>query len=649
MAAKSVVHQPVYDDQGHAARLGVLLGKGGEGAVYEIVGDPTRVGKIYHNPRHINVEKLSAMVRLNTPSLGKVSAWPERTLHQQRGGCVIGFLMPRADGTSLSDLLGPGSRKVLFPAATYPFVVRTALNLARSFATTHAAGAVVGDVKEVNAVVNSQAVVTLVDTDGFQIRDRQSGRVFFTTAVTPTHQPPELQGIADLSQLHRTPDQDAFGLGVLIFQLLFMGRHPFTGVPTTPKDFEIPEAIKLRQFSWAPTLAHRLYRQPPGTLALASVGSLETLFLRAFLSAQPGGRPSSAEWVGTLQDYERQLKQCSANPAHAFVGTIGCPLCQIETQTSTLLFLGPLVTAARGAAFDVAAIWTQIEAVLSPGQPPEIPPPLIGIASPAAIAVGRVRRRQRTAAVGVGAFGSLASYYAIVVFDAAGLLVALLTFVATWIVWAQGTQKAAAYARARRDANSRLSDLQKQWNAETGDEAFVERKRTLIASRNALADLDQERRRRAQQLQQNVRQRQLDRFLQSQRIREARIPHIGAARITLLRSSGVETAYDITNPKLAGISGFGPALKGALFAWRQQVAGRFHFDPSKGVDPHDLAQLDRDIGARRAQHEQLLRLGPMGLKQLNEHVQRRRKELAPQVQAALAELAQANADAKAAA
>ena len=139
--------RPMFDGHGRGVQLGALLGKGGEGAVYDLTGDPTRVGKIYHDANSVNTEKLTVMVRLSNPSLGKISAWPERTLHQSPGGRVIGFVMPRADGTNLSDLLGPGSRKDQFPDATYLFVVRAALNLAKAFATMHAAGAVVGDVK----------------------------------------------------------------------------------------------------------------------------------------------------------------------------------------------------------------------------------------------------------------------------------------------------------------------------------------------------------------------------------------------------------------------------------------------------------------------------------------------------------------------
>src|SRR5262249_27350075 len=202
---KSALSRQISGSQGETVLLGNLLGRGGEGSIYEIGADLRRVAKIYHDPDRINVGKLAAMVRLSNPNLCKIAAWPEQTLHDKGSGRVIGFVMPRADGANLSELLGPGSRKLSFPHATYHFIVRTALNLARAFATTRSVGAVIGDVKEVNEVVNGKALVTLVDTDGFQIRDPQSGTVFYTHAVTPTHQPPELQGVTDFSRLRRTP------------------------------------------------------------------------------------------------------------------------------------------------------------------------------------------------------------------------------------------------------------------------------------------------------------------------------------------------------------------------------------------------------------------------------------------------------------
>lgn len=261
----------LVDAAGRPVRLGPVLGKGGEGTVYEIVGEPTRVAKIYHDRSQAKAPKLAAMVNLGTQQtkLLKMSAWPERTLHEPSSKAVRGFVMPRVKGASLSDLLGPGSRRAQFPHATFTFVVLAAKNLATAFAAAHDADAVIGDVKEINAFVDEEAIVTLLDTDGFQIPNPKGG-VFHTLAITPSHQPPELQGIRELTRISREPHHDAFGLAVLVFQLLFMGRHPFAGTPVGNRDLEIHDAIKEFQFAWAPELPKRVYQQPRATLSLSA-------------------------------------------------------------------------------------------------------------------------------------------------------------------------------------------------------------------------------------------------------------------------------------------------------------------------------------------------------------------------------------------
>jgi DNA-binding helix-hairpin-helix protein with protein kinase domain len=636
----------IVDQRGQVVRLGPLLGKGGEGAVYEVAGDASRVAKLYLNPLAVNTDKLQAMVALSNPSLSKISAWPERTLHASTGAPPIGFVMPRASGLVLEELLGPGARKLLFPEANYKFVVRTAANLARAFATTHAAGAVIGDVKEINQFVSRDAIVTLVDTDGFQIRDPRNGKLFLTTAITPTHQPPELQGITNLATLLRTPAHDAFGLAVLTFQLLFMGRHPFAGIPVGRQDLEIPDAIKRMQFAWAPNLPGRLLQQPPQTLALSSVGALGDLFLRAFLPS-PGGRPTAVEWATQLAAYEGALRACAANPTHAFIGS-SCPLCAVELQVGRLLFLGVLGTPGVLVVFDVAAIWRQIAAIASPGHAPVFPIDPKPTPTPAAAALGRVRRRQKVVAVIVVLLGMAAVLAGMPFVGPAAYWAVLIGAVVAWIVLAQGSQDKAAYDKARTAARERADGLRKRWTTEAGDAAFQQRISALVAARDALKQLEDLKAQQLTLLRQTVRDNQLARYLQGQRLTAGLVRNIGPSKITALRAFNIETAGDITEQTLRVVPtgyGIGAKAKTDLLFWRDRLIAGFRYDATRGVDPRDIAALDRDFAARRAQHEQLLRLGPLSLKQTVENANQRRLDLWPQLVAVIGELAQADANA----
>ncbi len=100
---------------GTRIRLGRMLGRGGEGAVHEVVGD-TRVAKIYHKvPAPAKVEKLRVMARAATPALLRVAAWPVELLEDDARR-VRGFLMPRvAARENAHELYSPKSRRKAFP------------------------------------------------------------------------------------------------------------------------------------------------------------------------------------------------------------------------------------------------------------------------------------------------------------------------------------------------------------------------------------------------------------------------------------------------------------------------------------------------------------------------------------------------------
>ena len=73
------------------------LSSGGEGAVYEVIGRPGLVAKIYHENKRSQkrYEKLSAMVSIPANTLPEC-AWPQELLFQD--GAFCGFVMDRVTG-----------------------------------------------------------------------------------------------------------------------------------------------------------------------------------------------------------------------------------------------------------------------------------------------------------------------------------------------------------------------------------------------------------------------------------------------------------------------------------------------------------------------------------------------------------------------
>ena len=218
------------DAKGNAVALGAELAKGGEGAVFHIQGRTDTLAKVYLKPQpREHAEKLTAMVAKAEPRITALGAWPTGTLHD-RSGSTVGFVMPKLDGfKAVFQLYSPKLRLQQFPRADFRFVVAAASNAARAFSVVHSAGHVIGDVNHGNLAIAQDATVRMYDCDSFQITD--GGRRWFCEVGVGTHQPPEMQGLASYRGVVRTPNHDNFGLAVFVFQLLYMGRHPFSGRP----------------------------------------------------------------------------------------------------------------------------------------------------------------------------------------------------------------------------------------------------------------------------------------------------------------------------------------------------------------------------------------------------------------------------------
>ncbi|MBD0263655.1 MAG: hypothetical protein ICV78_13305, partial [Tolypothrix sp. Co-bin9] len=216
--------------------LTISLGRGGEACIYAVPNDGNLVAKVYHKPTEQHARKLLAMLanppENPTASLEHISiAWPYETLKAVDGSDrIVGFLMPRIRGMRPAiDFYNPRTRREHCPLFNYQYLLRTARNLAAAFAALHNSGYCVGDVNESNIMVSDTALVTLVDTDSFQVRDANQNIIFRCQVGKPEFTPPELQNKI-FAQYDRAIAHDLFGLGVLIFQLLMEGTHPFSGI-----------------------------------------------------------------------------------------------------------------------------------------------------------------------------------------------------------------------------------------------------------------------------------------------------------------------------------------------------------------------------------------------------------------------------------
>jgi len=334
------------------------LGRGGEGVVYQVREYIEREGdivaKIYHKqhlPDAAKQAKLRYMAQTRDAALLKHAAWPLKTLHLKTAGPVVGFLMPNAGGRHPAhEIYTPRDRRRRYPDMTWEFLVYAARNTAAAFETVHRHGHVIGDVNQNNIRVAPDGTVMLVDADSFQVN--VNGAPHLCGVGSPHFTPPELQAGMSFDQTPRTPNHDNFGLAVLLFHLLFCGRHPYMGVARARPDLnqsDTPLEMNIRAFRYAHASdgALRNCKPPLGAIPMDLIPEpLQKMFQTAFTEggARGNGRPTAFEWMEKLDHLAARLQQCPRARAHTHDRALkNCPWCEMESAYN-IAYFGPLAS-----------------------------------------------------------------------------------------------------------------------------------------------------------------------------------------------------------------------------------------------------------------------------------------------------------------
>jgi serine/threonine protein kinase len=321
---------------------GQPLGEGGEGVIYRLDDKSDFAAKIYHLDRMNDerVGKLKAMLAnapadpMRDPKREKKHAsiaWPVELVMSLDGNQdTIGFLMPLIrHARPISDYYDVETRHAQFPLFSYDSLCRTARNLASAVRALHRSDYVIGDVNESNILVTNDALVTLVDTDSFQVTDPIGGRVYRCPVGREMFTPPELHG-KNFAEIDRAPVHDLFGIAVLFFQLLMEGQYPFAGVLRAGGN--PPDHAEWLIRGYFPYGGHPLVAPPPGALSFETLHpSLQKLFRQCFVDGHtnPQRRPDSHTWYQALKQSEEALTTCARNSQHYyFKHCTHCPWCE---------------------------------------------------------------------------------------------------------------------------------------------------------------------------------------------------------------------------------------------------------------------------------------------------------------------------------
>jgi DNA-binding helix-hairpin-helix protein with protein kinase domain len=622
-------------------RLGKTIGKGGEGQIFQLDSDHPFAVKLYTDGKAVDRrDKINAMISDKLYERTPFVAFPIEAVTSK--GAFAGFTMRQAIGAKpLHQLCTPGDRKTEFPAANFRFLIRVALNFARAVASLNELGAVIGDINESVALIDQKGMITIIDSDSFQYR--RSGQLYRCIVGKAEYTPPELQG-QSFGKVDRTVNHDAFGLAVIIFELLFMGRHPFAGTYKGIGDqLSISKAIQEGRFAYSPQKSLTQMVPPPHVPVLGDIPlEVADAFQRAFGSPASKSpiRPTAAEWVPLLERMEKGVIECKANPSHYFSrNASGCPWCRFESGMGTILFVTQYT--ASPSSFDLIAVITKIERIEGPGSAPDLVSlmPDVGHLKISPIAQD-FRNRLWTRRAGGAAIAALSLF---LMMNRMGwgffLLIPAGVMFFGEVSGHGGVRQQCA--KAESDWKAALEN----WSNSAGSGKFREKKDDLIktaASYRALPGIEKD---MLQKLESSKRDLQMRKYLESRKIDAATIDSIGDGRKMTLRSFGIETAWDVSH-RIISVPGFGPMLTKKLTDWRKGVEATFKFNPNIPTDPAEIAKVRAEIAMRKSAMETALLNGPKDLEMLRANALTKRNEFR-QYQAVYLAMRQAKIDATA--
>lgn len=568
--------------KGRNHRLGGKLGAGNEGAVFEVETDSSLVAKVYHEAvERQRARKLEIMMERANPQLFAHTAWPVDLADTPK----FTIFMPRGAGKEIHESFHPKSRLQNFPDAKYRFLLTVAYNLCAALSGIHAAGAIVGDFNQKNVLVNKDGRVRFLDCDSFQIN--HGNEVYRCTVGVPEYLAPELHG-TDFEREIRTPHQDNFTLAIFIFQLLFMGRHPFFGVggPDEPG-----ECVKKRLYAYSSAAGSYGVKPPPKTLGIDTVTpEIARLFDTAFRGA-PENRPPPEVWGRSIKGMLDQLIQCKINASHEHYSSRpgGCPFCSIYQQHKINFFL---LDTQHGFSLDISTLSGIISSLNN------FQTSAFRIPAEASLRLSKPKPR----------------FFPDNLNESTGFLSGIRNFFTlSERETARRNVKFEIEAQYR-DAQRKIHDVNQilerhKSTASTNCQNVIREAQKCWALYN---QLQPRRQRMLEDLKKRHEQIQMDEYLDRFYISRANIAGIKSGRILKLQAYGVETAADI-NSNLE-VPGFGPALLSALLAWKAHVARAFRFDPSKRIDPAEIQKIDTQLTSEKNALENTIRSTPEKLR-----------------------------------
>lgn len=318
------------------------LASSGEGTVWT-TSQSGLLAKLYHQPTRDRIDKLKVMIAHPPQNPMRhhhhvTFAWPQDILTDAQGN-GLGFLMPEiVDGVKMSVIYNPKLRSRKAPRFNWYYLHTAALNFALALKSLHEEGYIVGDIKPQNLLVNNRALISVIDTDSFQVRDPVTQTLYRCLVGSEGFTPVELLG-KELSKVDQQEVHDRFRLGVMVYLLLF-GDQPFKGKWVGRGESPQPSEL-IRQGFW-PYAPDSQVQPGPNTIPLSILHpQLQVCFQRCFTAGHrnPQERPSAEEWGDALKHATADLRMCHLETNHHYSQTYGrCYWCDRRLSVGMDIF-----------------------------------------------------------------------------------------------------------------------------------------------------------------------------------------------------------------------------------------------------------------------------------------------------------------------
>ena len=308
----------LYSGAGHLVEPGKALGRGGEGAVHDIVGRPGFVAKI-------TIRRSVPTRRSNwkgwpgkpIPACWKLppGRWtycaPSRPVRSVASSCPRSAAIRKSTACTVPRTASGPSRKT-----DWSFLIHAARNLASAFETIHARGHVIGDVNPGNVVISAQALVKLIDCDS----SRSTPAIGYSLATSAYRSSPRRNCRTGRFTGCGAPGPRRLRSGLCcVFTCCSWDaalRRPLSG----QGDMPIERAIRECRFAFGHHAAARSMESPPHALPFAALPHpVAHLFERAFAPPTPAQRrPSAREWLLALEQLGGELRTCRHSALHKY-------------------------------------------------------------------------------------------------------------------------------------------------------------------------------------------------------------------------------------------------------------------------------------------------------------------------------------------